>query len=391
MGLFRRKKKKTNTAPELNTDTIELQIEEPKLERENVDIKKKSQRLEYIQRLYEEIQDEKQQMERVKVEYSRVTESLKDIQCIDQCYPEERATIRDIASTIYELSRERNERMKHLVKLAEDQRSALQKYEEDVEHDLGSLREYEDYFTRLKSDMRQLTSEKHMLVEDKTEIMQRQGLLKKVSKVLALLACLFTIMIGIIFKVYKSDITIPFILIVVFTLVFALLIVSEARKNRTDMIITDKKLNRAIYLLNKVKVKYVNTSKTLNYLCRKYRVKDHIELEYVWGQHLKLNREMARQREESFILSEKNDQLVNCLHNIGVKDKEIWFYQAKALVDPREMVEIRHELNEKRQLLRDQLEYNRNVMQNYLEEIDRIREMNPEYEKDVEFVLKKAL
>ena len=43
------------------------------------------------------------------------------------------------------------------------------------------------------------------------------------------------------------------------TFVFAAIILNEARKNRIDMVITEKKGNRAIFLLNRVKIKYMTT------------------------------------------------------------------------------------------------------------------------------------
>ena len=51
------------------------------------------------------------------------------------------------------------------------------------------------------------------------------------------------------------------------------------------------------------------------------------------------------------------------------------------------MVEVRHSLNVRRQKLREQLDYNTGVMTECLNEMDRIRMKNPEYEADVERVL----
>ena len=40
------------------------------------------------------------------------------------------------------------------------------------------------------------------------------------------------------------------------------------------MIITERKINKAINLLNKVKIKYVNNINVLDYSCEKYGVKN---------------------------------------------------------------------------------------------------------------------
>ena len=77
------------------------------------------------------------------------------------------------------------------------------------------------------------------------------------------------------------------------------------------------------------------------------------------------------------------------LQRLGIRDREIWFAQAKALVDPKEMVEVRHDLNVRRQKLREQLDYNTGVMEECLEEMERIRDKKLEYAEEVERILGK--
>ena len=49
------------------------------------------------------------------------------------------------------------------------------------------------------------------------------------------------------------------------------------------------------------------------------------------------------------------EQLINKLRKIGVSDAEVWTRQTNALIDRREMVEITHGLNVRRQKLREKL------------------------------------
>ena len=76
-------------------------------------------------------------------------------------------------------------------------------------------------------------------------------------------------------------------------------------------------------------------------------------------------------------------QIGGKLAQMLLKDPSIWLNQCKALIDPREMVEIRHELNLRRQSLRESIDYNsanRDVSKN---EIDTIIKEYPEYAGDV--------
>ena len=49
------------------------------------------------------------------------------------------------------------------------------------------------------------------------------------------------------------------------------------------------------------------------------------------------------------------DELVDKLKQIGMKDPLVWPKQTNALIDSREMVEIKHNLHTRRQKIREQL------------------------------------
>ena len=48
------------------------------------------------------------------------------------------------------------------------------------------------------------------------------------------------------------------------------------------------------------------------------------------------------------------------------------------------MVEVRHSLNERRQKLREQIDYNNGIMQDFIKELERIRNKKPEYAQEIE-------
>ena len=51
------------------------------------------------------------------------------------------------------------------------------------------------------------------------------------------------------------------------------------------------------------------------------------------------------------------------------------------------MDEVRHDLNVRRQKLREQMDYNTGIMEQCLDEIDKIRSKTPEYAVEVERIL----
>lgn len=364
------------------------EAEKIEIEKINVDLKNKLLRLDYIQRLYEGIKEAKRQNEEIKTEYGQVTSHLKDIQLIDQAQPEDKALLMETAQSIVDLTREREERKRRKFKFTNEQKMALENFEPKVVSDLAHLKEYEDYQIKIKHDLRQLDSEKKLLLTDKRDIIRRQSTLRLVSKALGLILLMFGVLLLVVGFLFEADVRVPFVATASFALIVLFIIVVESRKNRTDMVITERKCNRAISLLNRVKIKYVNNTKTIDYMYSKYKVRNATELEFVYDQFRKAKREWARQREDAFLLDEKNQILVRELESLGVQDRDIWFHQAIAIIEPKEMVEVRHGLNERRQKLRNQIDYNNGIMQDFVDELERIRNKNQEYALEIEEVLK---
>lgn len=368
-------------------ESLDLSKEKVALEKISVNLNNKLLRLDYIQRLYEGIKEAKRQCGDIKAEYGQVTSYLKDIQLIDQAQPEEKKELLETAQTIVELTKERENLKRQKYKFNDAQKLAMENFEPKVARDIANFQEYEEYQIKIKHDMRQLDSEKRMLLTDKRDIIRRQATLRLVSKVLGCMLAVFGILMMAIWLVVGTDIQVPFVATAAFAFVVLLIIVIESRKNRTDMVITERKCNRAVALANRTKIKYVNNTRTIDYLCSKYKVRNATELEFVYDQYRKAKREWAREREDAFLLNEKNETLMQELEVLGVKDRSIWFNQANALVDPKEMVEVRHELNERRQKLREQIDYNNGIMRDFLQELERIRAKSPEYAQEIEEVL----
>lgn len=395
-SLFHRKKKNDLAADaameninEEQPSTLlkELEREPVKVEMEKVDLHNDKARLDYLGRLCEGIQEAKRQCEDIKFEYGQVTSYLKDIQLIDQAPEEEKEKLLTAAQLIQELTKERRKLQKKEYKFTDGQRRAMENYEDIVDKDIQNLLEYEDFQMKIKHDMRQLSGEKNLLLADKKDIIRRQRMLKTIGKCLTALLIATGAMLAALAYCFKVDIGMPFVGTVAVTFVIAVLILNESRKNRIDMVITEKKCNRAIFLSNRVKIKYVNNVRTLDYMYHKYQVRNATELDFVHSQYVRAKREWAKQRESSIRINECNQIVLAELRRLGVKDCDIWLGQAAALVEPKEMVEVRHDLNVRRQKLREQLDYNTGVMEDCLEEMEKIRSMKPEYAVEVERIL----
>ena len=81
--------------------------------------------------------------------------------------------------------------------------------------------------------------------------------------------------------------------------------------------------------------------------------------------------------------------LTTQMKKIGLKDPEIWIYQPEALADEKEMVEVRHRLNDRRGKLREKMEYNQEIIMTYGKELAELVAKEPGYTKQVGKLLDK--
>ena len=146
---------------------------------------------------------------------------------------------------------------------------------------------------------------------------------------------------------------------------------------------TGRTINRLILLQNKVKIRYVNNTNLLDYLKLKYGVDRAETLNRMWEQYLEEKELRQIQEETEEELRFCNQDLLRTLRQYQIKIPEIWPSQVMALVNKKEMVEVRHSLISRRQSLRKQLEYNRELAQKAQNIIKQIANDYPQDAKDI--------
>ena len=131
-------------------------------------------------------------------------------------------------------------------------------------------------------------------------------------------------------------------------------------------------MNRAIILLNKVKFRYVNVTNAVDYAREKFHVKNAYEFNYIWEQYLNELKEREKFQQANEDLDYYNTKLVRLLKRYRLYDANVWVNQSSALVDKKEMVEVKHNLIVRRQKLRSRIEYNADSIRSKRAEVDRL-------------------
>lgn len=321
-------------------------------------------------------------------EYDIVTLYLKDIHEIDKFSLDKRAAMEDAARQILNLNKERDKHQKKEHDISKDLKFRhLAQYEDILPNEIVKIESQEKYQLLIRSDLQQLEGERGVILYEKESSVDKRKFIKKFSiGVIVLVASIFMLLF-ILNDNIEADLSVPFFLVGLMALIAIAYIVLETRNAVFQYKSAEIKQNKLIGLVNKVKIKYVNCTSTLEYLYEKYRVNSSAELNYLWTQYVKFKDEAARYQHNTELLMFYSNELVELLRAEGLKDPDVWVYQTEALLDSKEMVEVRHRLNKRRQKLRERMDYNMKQLKLCKAEIMGLRKRFPEYEEQISTML----
>ena len=97
----------------------------------------------------------------------------------------------------------------------------------------------------------------------------------------------------------------------------------------------------------------------------------------------------AEYRKNTELLERYNAALVECLQRLGLKDAEVWVYQPEAIVDAREMVEVRHHVNERRRKVKERVDSAAKGFELAEKELKEFKEAYPKFATEMQMLLNK--
>ncbi len=386
MGIFSFRKRK------LKDESIEHNFEQLTVEQALLKYSKSSETtkkevLTLAQENCDQITEIKRQLEEAITEYEIVTSYLSDIQVIDRIPTEQRAPIEEAAEQIIKAETERKKYKSQNKTISDLQYDNMAQFEEDIERELPKLKEQEAYQLLIKEDLRQLEGEKGVQKYEIENAIAKKEFLKKLSIVSLILVIGMFLILILLENATKADLMIPFFLTGLLSLGLILYIVLEERRSIITLRHAQKNLNRAITLINKVKIKYVNCTASIDYAYEKYHVNGYHELKYQFNEYKKMKERMAQVEKSNEQLKFYQGVLIKELRKYQIQDAECWCHQAEALLDKKEMVEVRHRLNVRRQKIRERVEYNTNQLELARNTLMGLRSRHPEYEGEIKAIM----
>lgn len=388
MGLFSRlsfRRKKSLEGNEYEEKPVERKKETKRPARLNT----REERIDYIKDNCESVVECGRQTEEAKTEYQAVTSYLSDMQKIDLIPAEERDVLNEAASKIISLSKERGKLQNKSSILSDRQYRMLEQYENQLPKELAAMKESEEYQIRIEQDIRHLEREKKRLVHEQEEIIGKQAFLKGIGITLSFIVIFLFALFAMLSNNSDTDYTLPFIMTVLMAMAAAYYIFTEARKNVAGMQLVQAKQGRQIMLMNKVKIKSVNNLNYMDYAYNKYMVSSHDQLKILWEEYVRVREEARRYQKNTDQLEQCHKELMSELKRFGIADTEIWIFQPTAILDNKEMVEVRHRLNVRRQKLRERIDLNMKQREEALREVKKLMDSYPDCREDGGKLLRK--
>lgn len=298
------------------------------------------------------------QSEQAKNEYGLVTSYLSDVQRLERLSGESKAEVEAAAKSLIALEKEKERLGKREPSISEAQKAFLALHEDEIPEKIQWLRGEEEYQKSIEGKMKYLAGEKAVYVMEHEECISRNEFLKKFIIGVSIGVFLFVCLFFTISEKTGQDLRVPFLLTVIFGVVAAMYVMVATRKNIYNMKVADMKRNKIIELENKIKLRYVNCTWGIEYAYEKYHTTSSVHLDTMWKEYLRIQEEEERNRKNERQQEMYRNTIIRELRRYGVTDAGIWVLQPQALLDPKEMVEVRHGLNVRRQKLREHIDYN---------------------------------
>ncbi len=357
--------------------------EQPVYARDGVDFSNEEQRSRYVTNCLEQIAEASGEISILTAEYTVVNTYLADTEEIDALPESEKEQVAQLAQLLTDLAKDRQRIAKKKNRMSDAEYNHMRRQEDEVAEGIEKLTECENYAKLVKQDMARLDRERHAFDYRKQDLLQImsncRGLAVIFMTALAVCVCMLLIMhFG-----FQMDTMIAFFIAVpsgAAAITWQCIRYLDAQKELRRV---GQGINKLIQLQNRVKIRYVNNTNLLEYLCMKYQTDCSAKLKKDFENYQKEKEERKQFAELEAKTELYQRKLMKQLSIYHISDPLRFVNQPGALFDKRELVEMRHELILRRQALRKQLDYNRDIAEAAKKEIKEIVEQYPAYAQEI--------
>ena len=260
----------------------------------------------------------------------------------------------------------------------------MERMEEEVQEGYDKLTETEEKQDLIKRDLRRLDGERQAYLYRKRDLQYLIADTRSMTIVCAVAVVVCILILFVMQYYFHMNVQLGYFFVAAAGAVAITIIFLKHNDAIKELSRVEKGIGRIIKLHNAAKIRYVNNTRLLDYLCLKYNVSGAEELGKNWQLYQEEKEERINTQQTERDLDQCQKELLHVLRRYQVKDPIVWLHQTAALLDKREMVEIRHNLIIRRQSLRRRMDYNKEVMAGKAQaEIKDLVENYPRYAQEI--------
>lgn len=319
--------------------------------------------------LCEQIIEISKDLEDVRREYDQVTAYLNDIQIVEGLGGEQKKQLEDVATQISKLITARNDYLNAEHKISDETFNLMEEKEAEIPDVIRRLKVNEKDLDMIKRDLNHLASEKVECSVTKQEREEELEQLRRMSMILLFAFGGIAILVALLSVTFEWNM-LPVLIVALLATLSAAYVILRMQECKKEIKQCDVNQNYIISLENRIKIKYVNAKNAVDYTYNRFHVKHSKELIFNYEQFIEICKEREKLKQTNEDLEYFKSRLVRILRGLNLYDARIWLNYANAIIDKKEMVELKHELFTRRQFLRSSIEYNLKAISELKTEVD---------------------
>lgn len=348
------------------------------------DFDNKELRGEYVRNCLEKISEASKEMENLDYEYNLVTAYLEDMEEIEALSADEADYLKNCAKRVEMLQDSRDDFVERKRQMSDERFYQMERMIDEIEEGRRKLKDAENYHELVKKDLSRLDGEKHAYLYRKKEMM---GVLADTKGMAVICVAAFVLCLALLLVLQlllDMDTKAGYLITALAAAIAITVIYVKHMDAGKELKKVELGINKIIMLQNRVKIRFVNNKNLLDYLYLKYNVSSAEELENLWQKYAKEKEEREKYRQAELELDAAQQELLKMLKRYKITYPEVWLHQTEAILDKRDMVEIRHSLIIRRQSLRKRIEYNKEtVARGAQKDIKELVERYPKYAGEI--------
>ena len=355
------------------------------MKRENLNVSDYKERERFVRDHCEQMTQSSKDVEEQKAEYQIVMEHLTDIETISALSHRELKSIQGKAGRILYIEESEKNYKRPVSKISETQYREMARLEREktMPGALKKLTDSEERQMKIKRDMNLLEGEKGALAYQRKKEKNRAINAKTLCVLLVAICLLVLAMLLFMQNTLRMDTRLGVSVVIGILALGLTAVFVNYTGAQSEQVHIEKKLNRAITLQNKAKLRYVNATNLIDFYYSKYNVNSSYELRYMWDKYLEEKKARNHSEEIAKQLDEARHELLSALKAQHIKDPSVFAFQPSILTDADEMTELRHSLIIQRQRLKKGMDFNTYNLEQSKHEIEQLVKDYPQYAREI--------